>query len=462
MAQTDSPPSHRHLSVFDAISVVVGIVVGAFIFKAPSLVAMFTGNSSAMLMTWVLGGLLCLCGALCYAELAGAYPKIGGEYVYLNRAYGRTVGFLFIWARVTVIQTGSIAAVAYVFGDYVCRMTGWAYPAPMYCALAATVALTGCNIVGLRAGTWTQNVLTAAKVLGVLAVIVAGLLVAPPAQAPAAASGPASAQAGSSWPGFDALSLAMVFVLYTFGGWNESAYVAGELRSNRRSVVWVLVGSVALITALYVGINLAFLRVLGIEGMASAQAVAADAMQRAVGTGGAAAVTVLVAVSALGALDGCIFTGSRGISALGGDYAVFRPLGRWHGRFKTPATAILLQSAVAVVLILLPGLGAGFRKALGEGFSTAVEYTAPAFWAFLLLTAVSVVVLRLRDPDTPRPFRVPLFPVTVGVFILMSGWMLYRSLDYRLGGAVVGVAVLLAGVPVYLLCLLWGRGKQAG
>jgi len=438
----------RHLSVLDAICVIVGIVVGAGIFRTPSLVAAFTGSEAVMLLAWLAGGLLCLCGALCYAELATAYPNVGGEYVYLRRSFGPTVGFLFVWARATVIQTGSIAALAYVFGDYAARLMGLGHPAPMICALAATAILTACNVLGLRAGTLTQNVLTLAKLVGVVAIVVVGLLVAEPAPAPAAA---ASAPA-SVWRGFDALGLAMVFVLYTFGGWNEAAYVAGELRRKRRSMLWVLLCSLGVITALYLAVNLAYVRVLGMDGMAGAKAVAADAMQRALGDGGAVAVSILVAVSALGALDGCIFTGSRAICALGGDYAVFRPLGRWHERFRTPANAILAQSAVAAFLILLPGLSTGFREALGEGFDTAVTYTAPAFWAFLLLTGAAVIVLRIRDGGTERPFRVPLLPVTVGLFCLMSAWMLYRSLDYRLGGAVVGVAVLLAGVPVWLLC----------
>jgi amino acid transporter len=244
----------------------------------------------------------------------------------------------------------------------------------------------------------------------------------------------------------------MVFVLYTFGGWNEAAYVAGELRHERRNMLWVLLGSIALITVLYLAINMAYLRVLGVKGMAGSTAVAADTMQQAVGTSGRVAVTVLVAVSALGALDGCIFTGSRAISALGHDYALFRSLGKWHGRFRTPANAMGVQSAIAAVLILLPGLGARASKTFGKGFDTAVEYTAPAFWAFFLLTGISVFVLRVKDRHAPRPFRVPLFPVTVTLFCLMSAWMLYRSLDYKLGGAMVGVCVLLAGVPVYLLC----------
>ena len=473
MTSNQQPTVVRHLSVVDAICVIVGIVVGAGIFKAPSLVAMFTGSGGVMMLTWLVGGFLCVCGALCYAELATAYPSVGGEYVYLSRSFGGTVGFLFVWARATVIQTGAMAALAYVFGDYaagplltvlsrILTRVFWVlgygpvrlHPTPitpMILALVATVILTVCNVVGLRAEKWTQNLLTGAKVVGVLAIVVVGLLVAQPA---APSTAPAATARASAWPSFDALGLAMVFVLYTFGGWNESAYVAGELRHQRRNMLWVLLGSIGVITVLYLAVNLAYLRALGVDGMAGSKAVAADAMHRALGSGGGIAVTILVAVSALGALDGCIFTGSRAICALGSDYAIFRPLGRWHGRFRTPANAIIVQSAIAIILILLPGLGPRFRQALGSGFDTAVEYTAPAFWAFFLLTGIGLFVLRLRDRDVARPFRVPLFPLTPIVFCVMSAWMLYRSLDYRLGGAMVGLCVLLAGVPVYLLCCL--------
>ena len=443
----------RHLSLVDAMAVVVGIVVGAGIYKSPSLVAMNSPGPGAMLGAWVLGGLLCLCGALAYAELAAAYPRVGGEYVYLSRAFGPAVGFLFVWARTAVIQTGSIAALAYIFGDYAARLVPLGPVGPMIYALAATVALTACNVLGLRTGKWTQNLLTAVKVAGVLAIAVVGFAAAPAAAAPAGA--PAGQGTG---PGAAALGLAMVFVLYTFGGWNEAAYVAGELRDARRNSLRLLLGSVVLLTVLYLVINLAYLRVLGLEGMRGSGAVAADLMGRALGGSGAAAVSVLVAVSALGAMNGCIFTGARAVCALGGDFAVFRPLGRWHPALGTPAAAILVQSAVAVVLVILPGLGEGFRKALGSGFEAAVEYTAPVFWAFFLLTAVAVFVLRVKDPGVDRPFRVPLAPVTVGLFCLMCGWMLYSSLAYTGAGALVGVAVLAAGVPVYLVC----RRRAAG
>ena len=174
-------------------------------------------------------------------------------------------------------------------------------------------------------------------------------------------------------------------------------------------------------------------------------------MKITLGNRGAMAVTILAAVSALAGMDGCMFTGSRAICALGEDFPALRPLGKWHGKFKTPMTAILIQSTVVVALIILPTLGLWFEGKPIDGFDTAARYTAPVFWAFLLLTAVSLVVLRFRDPDRERPFRVPGYPITVILFAGMCGFMLYSSIDYAGKLGVIGLAVLLAGLPVYLI-----------
>lgn len=434
----------RQLTWLDAVAITVGIVIGSFIFVSPAWVAANTGTPGRMLAAWGLGGLLCLCGALCYAELATAYPHSGGEYLYLTRAFGRPVGFFFVWSRTMVIQTGAIAAAAYVFGDYMNRLRPLGDSGPLIYALAAAAALTVTNALGVQAGRWTQNVLTAAKVLGIVAIIAVGL-----------AGG--GAHATASEPDSKArFGLAMIFVLYTYGGWNEAAYVAGEVR-RRGDMLKALLVSVAVLTLLYIAINLAFLRVLGIGGMAAAEStVAAEALAVTAGPAAGAALSVLVAIAALGSINGCIFTGARAMWALGTDFPLFRPLARWHGRRNTPHVAILVQGLVVVVLILLPGLGPRIRSAVGPGFQAAVEYTAPVFWAFLLLTSLSVLVLRWRDAGVPRPFRVPLFPLTTGLFTLMCAYMLWSSLAYAGWAALAGVAVLVAGAPLYVLVRLAG------
>jgi len=443
--RSDAPAApERHLGVFDAVCVVVGIVVGSFIFfLGPYLVAQNTTSPATMLLAWVFGGFLCLCGALSYAELATAYPRVGGEYSFLDRAFGPEVGFLFVWARSTVIQTGSIAMLAYVFGKNMAQVVPLGARGPMFYALGSVAALSALNILGWKTGKWTQNILTTAKVLGVAAIIVVGLFVAPAAGPAATAKNP---QASSG-----AFGLAMVFVLITFGGWNEAAYVAGEVRNPRRNMLRVLLVSIAVLTILYLAVNLAYLRALGFGGMRGGPGVAAATMGRGLGRWGGAAITTLIAVSALGAESGCIFTGARAMYALGADYKPLSFLGRWSRRLGTPAVALVVQGVIAVVLVLLPNLGEGFRKAFGEEAQAMVEYTAPVFWFFMMLVGLGVFILRRWEPDHERPFRVPFYPATVVLFVLMCGYMAYSSLAYTKAGALVGVGVLLAGVPLHLL-----------
>jgi len=441
-----SPPQSgrpaRHLSIFDAVCVVVGIVVATGIFKSPQLVAANTAGPWSMLGAWAFGGFLCFCGALTYADLAAACPGFGGEYLYLSRSLGRGVGFLFVWARMTVIQTGAIAALAYVFGVYMVRLTGGQAHEVTYWALASVVVLTTLNAIGLHVGKFMQNVLTAAKVAGLVAIAVLGLTLG---EAPT--SGGAS-PTGSAGP----FGLAMVFVLYTYGGWNEAAYVAAELRGRRgRNMLWVLVVGIVLITLLYLGVNVAYLSTLGFEGIRASDVAAAEAMAAVFGPSGAAAVSVLVAVAALGAIDGCIFTGARAIHAWGNDYPAFGLLGRWSRRLGSPVAALVAQEVIAVVLVLLPALSETLRTSLGGGFELAVAYTAPVFWAFLLLTGVCVFVLRLRRRATIGPLGRWVPMVTAAILCATCGYMIYSSIAYARKAALLGVGVLAAGVPVYLL-----------
>lgn len=431
----------RKLTLYDSISIVIGIVIGTGIFITPQLVALNTAGSGMMILAWALGGLLCLCGALSYAELATAYPRIGGEYEFLFRSYGKLTAFLFGWARATVIQTGSIAALAYVFGDYMARLLPGFARTSLAWALLATIFLTLCNMIGLKTGTRTQNLLTAVKVAGVLGIIAAGFTATP------AGVEPDPSPTGTS----GAFGLAMVFVLYTYGGWNEAAYLAGEIRHERRNLLGVLIGSILLLTILYALANLAYLRVLGFEGLRSSQLVAADVMEQSVGGVGAAAISILIALSALGAINGCIFTGARSLCALAQDLPMLRGLSSWHERSSTPVRALGMQGLMAILLILLPGLGTPVRQLVGEGFEAAVEYTAPVFWFFLLLTGSSVFILRIKEPTQERFFRVPFYPVTSGVFCLMCAFMLYSSIAYTRVGALIGVGVLLAGLPLFFL-----------
>ncbi|HVI94569.1 MAG TPA: amino acid permease [Anaeromyxobacter sp.] len=413
------------LSLQDGIALVLGIVIGVGIFRAPPSVAASVSAELPFLATWLAGGVVSLAGAMCYAELASAYPDPGGDYHFLLRALGRPVAFLFAWARLTVIPTGSVAMLGFAFGDYVSSAAGVpAASAPLAGAMVA--AVTAMNASGLRVARGVQRFLTAALVLVIVLVIIAGFAV-PPARA--AAAGPPRGGPG----------LAMVFVLLAYGGWNEAAYVSTELRGGRRRIAVVLVVSLALISALYLLANAAYVRALGLGGVRASEAVAADVLARWMGPAGALAVAAVFAASAVASANATLLMGSRLVWAFGRDFPVFEALGRWSTRAGSPVNAVLAQGGMALALV---GVGAAWRA----GFEAMVAYVAPVFWGFFLLSGVSLFVLRRRDPGALRPFRVPLYPVTPAVFCATCAFLLWSSLVHAGRGAWLGLAVLATGL----------------
>jgi basic amino acid/polyamine antiporter, APA family len=457
MKPTVSEPA-RVLGLREAIMLIVGVVIGAGIFKAPSLVAGMTGSSSWMFGAWVLGGVISLIGALCYAELTTAFPSAGGDYHFLRRAYGRAVAFLFGWARFSVITTGSIALLAFVFGDYLQQAIplgltpGWG--AAAY-ALAAILVLWAVNSRGIRAGSSTQNWLTALEVGGLLLVVVAALWLAAGEDAAAPARTAVAPAASPSLAGF---GMAMVFVLLTYGGWNEAAYISAEIKDGRRNMVRALVISILVITLLYLLVTWAYWNGLGLQGMAKSEAVAADLLGKAFGATGKTVIAVTVAIAALTSINATMIVGARTNYAVGRDWPALSKLAHWDGDRGTPANAMHLQNAAALLLVIL---GAW----TGSGFRSMVEFTAPVFWLFFLLTGLALFVLRRREPELDRPFRVPLFPILPAIFCATCGYMLWSSLSYvynqSLGGinaAWIGMAVLaIGGVLLLVLRLVPGR-----
>ena len=284
MTQPNRSDPQPTLSVFDAVTIMVGIVVGIGIFKTPSLIAANVGSEMAFLGVWVAGGIVTLIGALCYAELAAAHPHAGGEYHFLGRAYGRSVAVLFGWARGSVIQTGAIAAVAFVLGDYAAQVAPLGpYGSALYAALAIIV-LTGLNVAGTVQSKTLQIAVTFIEVGLIAAIIGWGLFGSAGAAAPAVAA----------TPNTGALGLAMIFVLLTYGGWNEAAYLSGELRDPGRNMVRVLVIGTAVLIALYVAANAALLAILGLEGLRGSQAVATDMMRLVAGESDALIVSLAI------------------------------------------------------------------------------------------------------------------------------------------------------------------------
>lgn len=428
---THQPGAPRaSLSVTDGALMMVGIIIGIGIFKTPQLVAMFSPNEWTFVALWVFGGVTTLIGALVYAELAAAYPSTGGEYHFLSRALGHQVGFLFAWARTTVIQTGAIAAVAFVFGDYAQELFSLGAFGPAIYAGIALLLLTLLNIAGTYQSKTAQNLLSLVLVAAMLLIVVVGFL--------NAGARPAPAAAGDA--GYGMVGLAMVFILLTYGGWNEAAYLSADVRNVGRDMIRILLAGTAVVTAVYVLVNVGYLLVLGLEGLRKSDAIAADVMRTAFGTSGAVFVSLIVCVAALSTMNASIFTGARLYHALGQDLSLSR-LKVWDDVRNNPRNAIVLQSVIAMVLVFF---GAFAR----DGFKAMVEYTAPVFWFFLLLVGVSFFILRAREKNHPRPFRAPLYPVVPLLFCGICAYLLYSSLVYTGRGALFGIAVLLAGIPL--------------
>ena len=409
------------------------MVIGAGIFRSPSVVAANVVSDAQMLLAWAFGGAMSLAGALCFAEMAAAFPDAGGDYHFLTRAYGRRAGFLFAWSRFAVIHTGSMAMLAFVLGDYLGGYVPLGESGSPLVAVLAIVTLAALNLAGLRAGIGTQVALMVAVIAGLLAVGLAGIVLAAQGAAPhpPALAAPSAAHLGT----------ALVFVFLAYGGWSDAATLSAEMRDPQRGITRALVAGMAIVTALYLLANWAYVRGLGLGGIAASAAPASDLMRLAFGPVGQAAIVAVVAVTAITSMNAILIAGARTTYAAARDTGGLGALGEWHVDRGTPARAIVALSAVSLVLV---GLGTWTRS----GFSTMVDYLSPVYWFFLALSGAAVLVLRRRFPDAPRPFRVPGYPFVPLAFMATSAYMVYASLAYVHVGAIAGVAVLLAGLAL--------------
>jgi len=442
----------RQLRVIHAVAICLGVVIGAGIFRTSTDVAASVGSTGALYALWSVGGVLSLVGALCFAELAGAFPNAGGDYHFLRLAYGQRVGFLFAWSRFAVIHTGSIALLGFVFGDYLNELV---HLGPLGApALAATtiVALVWLNLRGVKLGAGTQVGLMGLVVLGLLSLIAGAGWFALGGQ-----SSLTSLEAGpTAGDGADA-GKALVFVFLAYGGWSDAATLSAEMQDRRRGILLALTLGMSLVALLYVGTNWAFLRVLGLAGMARSHAPAADLMQAVFGPGGKIAMVGVVATTSISVMNATLITGARTTYAAARDVPSLRRfLGAWNSSRGTPSVAIIAIGAMALLLV---GLGSLTRG----GFATMVDYMSPVYWGFLTLSGTALIVLRRRQPQVHRPFRVPLYPLMPVAFIASSLYVLQSSILYaarssaaqRHAGALAGLGML--GIGVALLLVLRQR-----
>ena len=463
-AATTAPPQRR-LSLLDSTCIIVGIIIGASIYEKSPLVAEQASSAIlgqvqkwaaaagaapfstqtedhvrllAIAGIWILGGCFALVGALCYAELGTAYPQHGGNYLFLARAFGKTVGLAFAWVEFWIIRPGNTGAIAYVFAHYAGKLVGVSdenHLAQMGLAAGAITALSLANWLGLSAGKWTQNLLTGAKLLG-LAVIVFTAFSLPSGETESTAPGYQLA------PGSGSLGLALIFVMFAYGGWSDMSYVAAEVRDPARNIFRALLLGTLAVTGIYVTLNIAFALGLGLPRFLASSAIAADVLSLRFGPGGAGAISLLICISCLGAINGMIFTGSRLSYSLGKEDPLFAWLGRWNEARGVPTRSLVVQALVTLGLVI----GFGLRP---QGFDRLVIFTAPFFWGAFVLIGIAVVTLRDHDHEYPRVYRVPLYPLPPLIFSLSSLYMVYASLDWAIKNlsweASWAALVLLAG-----------------
>jgi len=433
----------RRLGLFSATMAVMGGIIGSGVFLGPEVVAARVGSAGLTVTAWVVGGVIALAGALCFGELGARRPRAGGGYVYLREAFGPLPAFLYGWALLLVIATGATAAVAVTFASYTVALLGLSLRATLPLAIGAIVLLSAVNYVGVKPAAVTQNVFTILKLAAVAALIVAGL-------APV-----------GTWGVAVALGAALVPVLFAYGGWQQTNFIAEEIIEPERSLPRALLAGVAGVVVVYLLANLAYLRVLGVAGLAHSSAPAAGVMARVLGPPGQRLISAGISVSTFGFLNLVILVTPRVFQAMAAD-GVFLPwLARLHPVYRTPAGAIAFMGAWSIVL------------ALSGTYAQLLDYVVFGDWIFFGLTVASLFIYRRRDltPVPPlhnvergpggeahvvergngRAFRVPAYPWTPLLFVVAAAYVVASSIVANPKNALIGTGLLALGVPVYLV-----------
>lgn len=419
----------KSLGLSHATAMVVGTIIGASIFVQPSEITRQLPTVSGILMVWIAAGFLTICGALACAELASAFPRTGGVYVYLTESYSPAAGFLWGWAMFWSMHTGIIAAIAMVFARYASvfvPMSDWGL---RLTAVGLILLLSAINIVGVKHGGRLQTMFTAAKVTAILAMILAGAWLTwgqPLPPAPAETT-------GATLNGF---ALAMVAGLFAYGGWHMVTFTAGETRDAAKTIPRALMIGTLIVTVCYAGLNAIYLRVLPLDELRASTRVAADAADALLGSGGAGAIALLVMVSTFGAVNGIILTGPRVYYSMAQDGLLFKWLGETHPTFHTPHRALLLQAAWASILTMTDTYRALF---------TRVIYTE---WIFFALMVAGLFVLRRRRDYAPA-YRIWGYPVIPAVFVVTSLVIVAIQVANEPFNSAIGLGMVLIGWPVY-------------
>lgn len=445
----------RRLGLFDGTMVVVGGIIGAGIFLNPAIVAQRVGSPGLILAAWALGGAVALLGALCFAELGARRPEAGGGYVYLRETLGPLPAFLYGWTLLLVINSGGIAAVGMTFASYAADLAGLPGTLVKPLAIAAIALLTIINYLGIRPGAWTQNVFTILKLVALGGLILAGLALATRVAGPGEAVDVASTAPQGVPAVAVAMGAALIPVLFAFGGWQNANFVAGEIREPQRNLPRALLLGVGIVVATYLLANFAYVTTLGAAGLAASTAPASDTMRALLGPAGGTFIAAGIVLSTFGFLNLSILAAPRVYQAMADDGLFFRWAARLHPRYRTPAGAIVFQSAWAVVLLL------------SGTYGQLLDWVVFGDWIFFGLVVVTLFVYRSRDgagsaraEDGPAPgeatFRAFGYPWLPACFVLVAGIVVISSIMSNPVNAMLGSLLIGAGVPVFLF---WRRRR---
>ena len=420
----------RRLGVWSAAGAAVGLTIGSGIFRVPATIAAETGSVGAIALVWLLGGVITLCGALTISELAAAFPRAGGLYVYLREAYGPLAAFLFGWSWL-FIRSAASAGTAIIFVTYLGTFVPMSDAMQRVAAVALILLVGGANYRSVRLGAAIQNASTVAKVLAILILAVALFALAPP-------DGGAFAErvrlAPRSWGG---VGVGLIAALFAYDGWIAATFIAGEVRDPERALPRALGWAAVVIVVTYLAINAAYLYALPLAELASSRAVAVDAMTRAAGAGGAAVVAALVMLSTFGGLNAGLLTGPRVYFAMARDGQFFARVGAVHPRYGTPHVAVALT-------VMLTVLNASICT-----FEQLVDAFVLLLYPFLALTVAAVFVLRRARPELARPYRTVGYPVVPAIFLVGTVAMMANALLERPATTLISAAIVVAGIPIY-------------
>jgi len=444
MAAPEPIPLHpelelkRQIGLYAATAITVGNIIGSGIFRSPHTVAQHLAGFWIVLLAWIVGGVLSICGSLALAELAVTHPKTGGLYVFIREGFGDACGFVFGWANLWVIKPTVIAGITNVFALYFCQVLHLPKESEFWVGAAAIVMLTMINWLGVREGAGTQSLFTTAKVIGIAALCIAAFAL--PASHPATVTEGAPAAPGAFT--FGAFAVAMIAILFAYDGWTDSTYVAGEVVNPQRTMPIAIVWGTWLVIAVYLLTNIAYYHVLGADGVGRYEAVGSETIHRLLGDWGGRALAVLVAISTFGTTNGAILTGPRVTQAMAADGLLWKPMARLDPARGTPALALWVQAAISCVW-----LKSGKFDQISGWFVTTS-------WLLYALTTASLFVQRRREArgEIGRPsYRTPLFPLPPLLFIVATAIIIISDLHDSGWRAWAGVGIAALGFPVYWL-----------